>query len=130
MSGPQATYEWKRLPWRKLEVAVFKLQKRIYKASQAGDIRRVHRLQRLLLKSQAAKLLAVRRVTQDNQGKNTAGIDGIKSLTPPQLGDAPGDVPRDATQLGKATQASTRALPSLRTRFHAGDPCGTAPSRW
>jgi RNA-directed DNA polymerase len=84
MSGPQATYEWKQLPWRKLEVAVFKLQKRIYKASQAGDIRRVHQLQRLLLKSQAAQLLAVRRVTQDNQGKNTAGIDGIKSLTPPQ----------------------------------------------
>ncbi len=68
-----ATYEWNQLPWRKLEVAVFKLQRRIYKASQAGDIPRVHRLQKLLLKSRAAKLLAVRRVTQDNQGKNTAG---------------------------------------------------------
>jgi RNA-directed DNA polymerase len=34
------------------------------------------------LKSRAAKLLAVRRVTQDNRGKHTAGIDGIKSLTP------------------------------------------------
>src|SRR3954470_9647092 len=79
-----ATYEWTHIPWRKLEVAVFKLERRIYKASQAGDIRRVHRLQKLLLKSRAAKLLAVRRVTQDNQGKNTAGIDGIKSLTSPQ----------------------------------------------
>lgn len=84
MSGLLATYEWVQLPWRKLEVAVFKLQKRIYKASQAGDHRRVHRLQRLLLKSRAAKLLAVRRVTQDNRGKHTAGVDGIKSLTPPQ----------------------------------------------
>jgi RNA-directed DNA polymerase len=28
--------------------------------------------------------LAVRRVTQDNQGKNTAGIDGIKALNPQQ----------------------------------------------
>jgi RNA-directed DNA polymerase len=81
-----ATYEWHQLPWRKLEVAVFKLERRIYKASQAGDIRRVHRLQKLLLKSRAAKLLAVRRVTQDNQGKNTAGIDGIKALTPHQRG--------------------------------------------
>jgi RNA-directed DNA polymerase len=81
-----ATYEWHQLPWRKLEVAVFKLERRIYKASQAGDIRRVHRLQHLLLKSRAAKLLAVRRVTQDNQGKNTAGIDGIKALTPHQRG--------------------------------------------
>ncbi len=37
-----------------------------------------------LLKSQTAKLLAVRRVTQDNQGKNMTGADGIKSLSPPQ----------------------------------------------
>jgi RNA-directed DNA polymerase len=28
------TYEWHQLPWRKLEVAVFKLERRIYKASQ------------------------------------------------------------------------------------------------
>ena len=79
-----ATYEWNQIPWRQLEIAVFKLERRIYKASHAGDIRRVHRLQRLLLKSRAAKLLAVRRVTQDNQGKHTAGIDGVKSLTPRQ----------------------------------------------
>src|SRR5215475_5258005 len=78
------TYEWTQLPWRKLEVAVFKLERRIFKASHAGEVRRVHRLQKLLLKSRAAKLLAVRRVTQDNQGKQTAGIEGIKSLTPPQ----------------------------------------------
>src|SRR4051812_9418250 len=84
MSEPTATYEWRQLPWRKLEVAVFKLQKRIYRASQANDVRRVHKLQRLLLKSRAAKYLAVRRVTQDNHGKQTAGVDGIKALTPPQ----------------------------------------------
>lgn len=84
MSGLLATYEWGQLPWRKREVAVFKLQKRIYRASQAGDVRRVHRLQRLLLKSRAAKYLAVRRVTQDNRGKHTAGVDGIKSLPPGQ----------------------------------------------
>jgi RNA-directed DNA polymerase len=77
-----ATYEWNQLPWRKLEVAVFKLQRRIFKASHAGDAPRVHSLQRLLLRSRAAKLLAVRRVTQDNQGKHTAGVDGIKSLPP------------------------------------------------
>lgn len=36
------------------------------------------------MKSRSAKLLAVRRVTQDNQGKRTAGIDGVKSLTQPE----------------------------------------------
>jgi RNA-directed DNA polymerase len=42
------------------------------------------RLQKLLLKSKSAKLLAVRRVTQINKGKKTAGIDGVKSLSPTQ----------------------------------------------
>ncbi|MGL5131995.1 MAG: group II intron reverse transcriptase/maturase, partial [Planktothrix sp.] len=36
------------------------------------------------VKSYYAKLLAVRRVTQDNQGKRTAGVDGVKSITPKQ----------------------------------------------
>ncbi len=77
-------YEWKDLPWKKIQVKVFKLQRRIYRASLSGDVKRVHRLQRLLMKSWFAKCLAVRRVTQDNQGKKTAGVDGIKSLTPVQ----------------------------------------------
>ncbi|GHO71732.1 group II intron reverse transcriptase/maturase [Ktedonobacter sp. SOSP1-52] len=77
-------YEWNTLPWRVIERSVFKLQKRIYQASQAGDTDRVHKLQRLLLSSWSAKCLTVRRVTQDNQGKKTAGVDGIKSLTPQQ----------------------------------------------
>jgi RNA-directed DNA polymerase len=84
MSEPQATYEWRQVPWRKLEVTVFKLQRRIYRASQANDRKRVHKLQRLLVKSRAAKYLAVRRVTQDNRGKQTAGVDGITALTPVQ----------------------------------------------
>ena len=57
---------------------------RIYKASRRGDVKLVRRLQKLLIKSQAAKSLAVRRVTQDNQGRKTAGVDGVKSLTPKQ----------------------------------------------
>src|SRR5437773_7112378 len=76
--------EWKTLPWANAERAVFKLQTRIYRASRRGDWRVVHRLQRLLIKSWMAKCLAVRRVTQDNRGKRTAGVDGIASLEPEQ----------------------------------------------
>src|SRR5215510_6780237 len=75
---------WNRIPWKKIQRNVFKLQKRIYQASRRGDIRTVHALQRLLMHSWSAKLLAVRRITQDNQGKKTAGVDGVKSLTPAQ----------------------------------------------
>src|SRR5260370_8669929 len=77
-------YERNALPWRTIERSVFKLQKRIYQASQHHDSILVHKLQRLLINSWSAKCLAVRRVTQDNQGKKTAGIDGMKSLSPQQ----------------------------------------------
>ena len=75
-------YKWDDIDWRKLERNVYKLQKRIYRASQRGDVKTVRRLQKLLVKSWSAKALAVRRVTQDNQGKKTAGVDGVKSLSP------------------------------------------------
>jgi len=77
-------YRWQDLPWKRMERTVFKLQKRIYQASKRGDKQTVHKLQRLLIHSFSAKCLAVRRVTQDNRGKNTAGVDGIKSLLPNQ----------------------------------------------
>lgn len=73
---------WNKLPWRKFEQHVYRIQKRIYRASQRGDVRTVQKLQKLLMKSEAARLLAVRRVTQDNQGKKTAGVDGVKSVQP------------------------------------------------
>jgi RNA-directed DNA polymerase len=75
---------WETLPWKQLQRNVFKLQKRIYQASCRNDVRTVHRLQRLLVKSRSARLLAVRRVAQENQGKRSAGVDGVKSLTPSQ----------------------------------------------
>jgi RNA-directed DNA polymerase len=79
---PEISGAWRELPWRKLEQHVYRIQKRIYRASQRGNHRQVEKLQKLFLKSEAARLLAVRRVTQDNQGKQTAGIDGVKSVPP------------------------------------------------
>ncbi|MGL5807225.1 reverse transcriptase N-terminal domain-containing protein [Chroococcidiopsis sp.] len=42
----KTTVEWKITDWRKLERTVFKLQKRIYQASQRGENRTVRRLQK------------------------------------------------------------------------------------
>ena len=75
---------WGDINWKVVERQVFKLQKRIYKASQRDDVKLIHRLQRLLTHSYYGKLWATRRVTQDNQGKKTAGVDGIKELKPKQ----------------------------------------------
>jgi RNA-directed DNA polymerase len=78
------TVEWNQINWRKAERLTFKLQKRIYQASERGDVKAVRKLQKTLIRSWSAKCIALRRVTQDNQGKNTAGVDGRKSLTPKQ----------------------------------------------
>ncbi|BAZ43911.1 putative reverse transcriptase [Chondrocystis sp. NIES-4102] len=84
MNTENPMYEWNTIPWRKLEKQVFKLQKRIYQASERGHVKVVRRLQKLLISSWSSKAIAVRQVTQDNQGKKTAGIDGVKSLNPAQ----------------------------------------------
>lgn len=76
------TEGWKTINWRQVERYVNKLQKRIYAASRCGDIQRVRKLQKTLMRSWSNRILAVRRVTQDNTGKKTAGVDGVKSLSP------------------------------------------------
>jgi RNA-directed DNA polymerase len=78
------TVEWNKLNWKKIQKSIFKLQKRIYKASQSGNTKQLRKLQKTMTRSWNAKLLATRQVTQDNKGKKTAGIDGIKSVSPPE----------------------------------------------
>src|SRR5260370_4995621 len=74
--------EWAELPWGKQEQRLYRLQKRIFKASARGDLKTVHKLQKLLMKSRSARLLTVRRVTQENHVKKTAGRDGVRSVSP------------------------------------------------
>jgi RNA-directed DNA polymerase len=71
---------WKKLPWKKFRRNLFRLQCRVFKAVANGDMRKARSLQKLILKSSAARLLAIRQVTQLNAGKKTAGVDGKASL--------------------------------------------------
>jgi RNA-directed DNA polymerase len=71
---------WKNLNWKKFRKDLFRLQCRVFKAIRAGDKRKALSLQKLILKSKAARFLAIRQVSQLNAGKKTAGIDGKKSL--------------------------------------------------
>jgi len=72
---------WHGIDWRRCEENVKRLQARIVKATQEGRWGKVKALQWLLTHSQSAKALAVKRVTE-NQGKNTAGVDGETWSTP------------------------------------------------
>ena len=74
-------YPWHRVNWRRAKAAVRRLQTRIVKATKAGKGRLIRKLQSLLIRSTAAKLLAVRRVTS-TRGKKTPGVDGVVFDTP------------------------------------------------
>ena len=73
---------WRQTDWRRAEADVRRLRQRIFTASQAGDLKKVRSLQKLMLRSRANTLLSVRRVTERNAGRLTGGVDGEVVLTP------------------------------------------------
>ena len=83
VSGPEdARLDWRQVDWRQAEENVRRLRQRIFTASNAGDLERVRRLQKLMLRSHSNTLISVRRVTERNAGRLTAGVDGEVVLTP------------------------------------------------
>lgn len=85
VNGPQGVpLDWDAILWRTVQEDVRRLRRRIFKASQDGDLKRVRNLQKLMLRSWANTLVSVRQVTQQNAGRGTAGIDGEVALTSPE----------------------------------------------
>jgi RNA-directed DNA polymerase len=85
VNGPEGIFpDWDAVRWRMVEQDVGRLRQRIFVASQAGDYKRVRSLQKLMLRSRANALLSVRRVTEVNDGRKTAGIDGRVLMDAPE----------------------------------------------
>ncbi|HZI76326.1 MAG TPA: group II intron reverse transcriptase/maturase [Gemmatimonadales bacterium] len=77
VNGPEGgPGNWDAVQWATVEKDVRRLRQRIFAASQAGDLKRVRNLQKLMLRSRANTLMSVRRVTEVNAGRKTAGVDG------------------------------------------------------
>ncbi|MDW4906714.1 group II intron reverse transcriptase/maturase [Streptomyces sp. ADMS] len=82
-NGPEGgASDWHGIHWARCERDVRRLRQRIFKATQDGDLKKVHNLQKLMLRSHSNTLVSVKRVTQQSQGRKTAGIDGETALTP------------------------------------------------
>ena len=82
MNGPEDVLDWDAVDWRACERDVRRLRQRIFKAAREQDWPKVRNLQKLMLRSRSNTLVSVRRVTQRNAGRKTAGIDGEVALTP------------------------------------------------
>lgn len=89
---------WNSINWVKVNQIVHRLQMRIVKAVKANNPQKVRSLQRLMARSQAAKLLAVKKVTS-NRGKRTPGVDNV-------VLDTPGKKWRQAQQLNQPGYSS------------------------
>ena len=74
---------WKNINWSEVNLIVYDLQCRIFKASVNGssNIARMRYYQKILVNSEAAKLVAIRKVTQDNRKKKMQGVDGKLTLS-------------------------------------------------
>ena len=53
---------WIDLPWKKFQKHLLGLQSRVYKATQLRDYRKVIKLQRLILRSNSSKFLAIKEI--------------------------------------------------------------------
>ena len=84
VNGPEGDdLDWQSIDWQRVEDNVRHLRQRIFTASWAGDLVKVRNLQKLMLRSRASALVSVRRVTEQNAGRKTAGVDGNIVVTAP-----------------------------------------------
>lgn len=74
--------DWTSINWKLVKKRIRNLRQRIYRATQNRQWNKVRSLMKLMIRSYSNLLLSVRRITIENQGKRTAGIDNQKVLTP------------------------------------------------
>ena len=97
--------DWHSIDWYKVNHSIRNIRRRIFKATQVKDWKKVRNLQKLMLNSYYNVLSSVRKTTQDNKGSRTAGVDKVLIKTPKQ---------RFALSQELAKNHSSKALPAKR----------------
>ena len=138
MNGPEDDpLDWDAIDWRTVEDDVRRLRQRIFTASQAGDLKRVRNLQKLMLRSRANTLVSVRRVTEINAGRKTAGVDGKVVLLPQAKAELADWVQRQirtvagpAGQAGVHPEGRRKTAPARDSRDRRPVPSSRSSTRW
>ncbi len=80
----QRISDWHSIDWYKVYANVRNLRRRIFKATQENNWKKVGNLQKLMLRSFSNIVLSVRKATLENKGSKTSGVDKILIKTPQQ----------------------------------------------
>ena len=115
---PDAT-DWKSIKWYKVNRHVDSLQKRIYRASKNNDKKKVRDLQRQLMRSNSALLKAINRVTKENKGKSTPGIDGFKATSNRARGKLFDMLKKEKMKLHKPKPAYRKYIPKKNGKLRS-----------
>jgi RNA-directed DNA polymerase len=82
VNGTKTRTDWNAIDWKQCQKAVRRLRQRIFRATREGDFKKVRSLQKLMLRSFSNRAVSVRRVSCENKGRNTAGVDKVLVKTP------------------------------------------------
>ena len=84
IGATESLKDWNAVNWREVNQRVKNLRQRIYRATEQGQWNQVRNLKKLMMRSYANLLYSTRKITQINQGKKTAGVDGQTAISPPE----------------------------------------------
>ena len=105
---------WEDINWKNSSLVIHDLQRKIFDASVKekglGVKPKTREFQRKLINSDEAKRIAVRKISQDNRGKRTPGVDGISKLGP-----------KKRLELTKQLRLDGKADPIRRVLIPKGD---------
>ncbi|WP_338058178.1 reverse transcriptase N-terminal domain-containing protein [Streptomyces cavernae] len=125
VNGPEDGFfaDWDSIDWDRAQQNVRRLRQRIFTASKDGDLAKVRNLQKLMLRSLSNTLVSVRRVTEVNAGRKTAGVDGQIVLTAPgkaklaRFIQQRGDIWRPVRSGGCSSRRTVRGASAARSAF-------------
>jgi RNA-directed DNA polymerase len=121
--------EWYAIDWQAIHRNVRRLQVRIVQATKESRWGRVQALQRLLTHSYSGKVLAVRRVTENN-GKKTPGVDQEIWDTPEKKTQAVHALSIEGSKHSTCSRWIPLWKPPLTETLTGFVRNGPAPTRW
>ncbi|HNB73558.1 MAG TPA: group II intron reverse transcriptase/maturase [Acidobacteriota bacterium] len=104
IGAAESLNDWNAIDWKIVNQRVKNLRQRIYRATKEGRWKQARSLKKLMMRSYSNLLYSTRRITQINQGKQTAGVDRQTALTPCERTEVVNDLRKHTIWKAKPTK--------------------------